>query len=402
MNPLTFSADAGALRPSAIRRFATIINDPEVVSLAGGVPNPKTFPAEALAEAARKAILDHTATSLQYGPTAGLPELQERAALLCRQRGIGAAAETTLLTTGSQQALDLIARVLVDPGDSVVVENPAYVGALAAFRGRRAELIGVDRDAGGLDVGKLEEQVTARRRAGRRVPLLYTIPNFQNPSGWTLSESGRRELLEAASRLDLLVVEDDPYAEIYFDSPPPPALAAIDDEERVVHLGSFSKTLAAGLRCGFLVGPKVLVAKTELAKQAADLCSSQLDQSTLALYFAGNDYALHLEGVRAFYARQKSSLLGALARELPPSVTFSDPAGGLFTWGRLPAGLDAEVLLEKLLAEERVAYIPGEAFFVGEPAGARRHFRLTYAKESPERLEEGARRLGRFLRRETA
>jgi 2-aminoadipate transaminase len=169
-----------------------------------------------------------------------------------------------------------------------------------------------------------------------------------------------------------------------------------------VHLASFSKTLAAGLRCGYLTGPAELLARIELAKQAADLCSSMLDQSILSIYFAENDYAAHLKTVRAFYARQKQVFLGALRRESPESVAYSDPGGGLFTWGRLPEGLDAEKVLEKSLAEEKVAYVPGEAFFVGEVPGARRHFRLTFAKETPERLEEGARRLGRLFRREAA
>lgn len=402
MKALSFSAEAGALRPSAIRRFASIINDPQVISFAGGVPNPQTFPAEALSRAARRAILEHAPVALQYGPTAGLPELREQAARLCRARGIAAKPDGVLLTTGSQQALDLLARVLLDPGDVVIVENPAYVGALGAFRARRAEFLGVERNAQGLDVAHLESRVPALRRAGRNVRVLYTIPNFQNPSGWTIPGRGRDELLEAAGRLDLFVIEDDPYAEIYFDAAPPPPLAAMDDEGRVAHLGSFSKTLAAGLRCGFLAGPAELLAKLELAKQSADLCSSMLDQLILSIYLAENDYEAHVRTVRAFYARQKAVFLGELRRESPPSVEYSDPGGGLFSWGRLPEGLDAEDLLEKSLAEHKVAFVPGEAFFVGEVPAARRHFRLTFAKETPERLVEGARRLGRLFRRESS
>ena len=402
MKALTFSADAGAMRPNAIRRVAPLLNDPAVISFAGGVPNPGTFPAEALAQAARTAILDRRAVSLQYGPTAGLTELRERCVELCRRRGLPVETPNVLLTTGSQQGLDLLGRVLLDPGDVAVVENPAYVGGLAAFRARRAEFLGVERGPDGLDTGRLEAAVRDLRRAGKRVRFLYTIPNFQNPSGWTLSEKARRELLAAASRLDLLILEDDPYAEIHFQSPPPPPLAAMDAEGRVAHLGSFSKTLSAGLRCGYLAGPVELLAKVELAKQAADLCSSMLDQMTLCVYFAENDYAAHLEKVRAFYAGQKAVLLAALRKESPSSVTYSDPDGGLFTWGRLPKGLDAGAVLEKSLSEEKVAYVPGESFFVGEPEGAREHFRLTFAKEPPDRLEEGARRLGRLFRREAS
>jgi 2-aminoadipate transaminase len=371
-----------------------------VISFAGGVPNPATFPAAALADAARRAILESPAVSLQYGPTVGHPPLREKCGELCRARGIDPSGGHLLLTTGSQQALDLLARVLVDPGDVVAVENPSYVGALAAFRSRRAEFLGVERDEGRVDVGRLASETAAMRGAGREVSLLYTVPNFQNPSGWTLSEGGRQELLEAATRLDLLVIEDDPYAEVYFEKPPPSPLAARDGEGRVIHLGSFSKTLAAGVRCGFVAGPPAVLEKVELAKEGADLCSSMLDQATLANYFSHNDYQGHLRTVRAFYARQKEVFLEALRREVPQSVQFSDPAGGLFSWGRLPEGYDSGALLEKAFAEEKVAFIPGAAFFVGNVPSAPRYFRLTFAKESPERLVEGAGRLGRILRRE--
>lgn len=398
MGELRFSADAEALTASPIRRFAPLLNDPGVISFAGGVPNPETFPAEALAEAGAEAIRGHRPVSLQYGPTSGLPPLRERVAGMLCAAGIRIEPSEVVLTTGSQQALALLAQVLLDPGDVVATEEPAYVGALAAFRARRPSLLAVARDAGRIDLARLTSQVESVRREGGRVKFLYTIPNFQNPSGWTLSAEARRDLLEAASRLDLLIVEDDPYGEIYFDSPPPRSLAAADTEGRVVYLGTFSKTLAAGLRCGFLAGPAELLSKIELAKQAADLCSSSLDQMTIEIYFRNNDFTAHLNRVRTFYAGQKSSLLAAITRYFPASIEVSDPAGGLFCWARLPDGADASRLLETVLERERVAFIPGASFFLRDDGEARRSFRLTFAKEPPGRLEEGARRLGEFFR----
>jgi 2-aminoadipate transaminase len=394
---VSFSAEALALRPSPIRRFASLINDPSVISFAGGVPNPATFPAEALAAAAARAIREKRDESLQYGPTAGFPALRDRIAGRLAAAGIAAERADVHLTTGSQQALDLIARVLADPGDGVVVESPAYVGALACFRARRVEFLSARRDASRLDVDGLRQSVRTFRASGRPVRILYTIPNFQNPSGWTLSEAGRRELLACAAELDLLVVEDDPYGEVYFGPPPPPPLAALDREGRVAYLGSFSKTLSAGLRTGFVRARRDILEKIELAKQAADLCSSSLDQWTLALYFDDNDYDAHLKVVRAFYARQKEVLCEAIAGAWPPGISVSDPSGGLFCWARLPEGADADALLARSLGEKKVAFIPGAAFFPEETADARRFFRMTFAKETPERIVEGVRRLGELL-----
>ena len=398
MTTILFSDDADALRPSPIRRFASLINDPSVISFAGGVPNPSTFPAEALARAAGRAIRERGNEALQYGPTAGFPALRERIAARLSAKGLPAGTADVHLTTGSQQALDLIARVLVDPGDGVVVESPAYVGALACFRSRRARFIAATRGDERLDVAGLRERVIAFRRGGGVVRVLYTIPNFQNPSGWTLSAAGREELLACAAELGLFVVEDDPYGEVHFGAPPPPPLAALDREARVAYLGSFSKTLAAGLRTGFVRAPRELLAKIELAKQAADLCSSSLDQWTLAFWFEENDYDAHLALVRSFYAAQRDVLLAAVNAQWPREIAVSRPDGGLFCWARLPGGQDASALLARALEEKSVAFIPGEPFFAGEGDPPRSFFRLTFAKEPAERMREGIRRLGELLR----
>ena len=397
MTTILFSDDADALRPSPIRRFASLINDPSVISFAGGVPNPSTFPAEALARAAGRAIREKREEALQYGPTAGFPALRERIAARLSEKGVRSETADVHLTTGSQQALDLVARVLVDPGDGVVVESPAYVGALACFRSRRARFIAATRDEERLDVDELKRRVLAFRSGGGAVRVLYTIPNFQNPSGWTLSAAARQDLLACTAELDLFVVEDDPYGEVHFGAAPPPPLAA-SDPGRVAYLGSFSKTLSAGLRTGFARAPRELLAKMELAKQAADLCSSSLDQWTLAFYFEENDYEAHLSRVRGFYAGQRDAFLEAVAAEWPAEVAVSRPDGGLFCWARLPGGEDASALLSRALEDKRVAFIPGESFFAGEGDAPRNFLRLTFAKESPDRMREGLRRLGELLR----
>lgn len=400
-----FSEDARAFVPSAIRALAHLVNDPEVISFAAGAPNAETFPAEALLRAATRALAKAPRRVLQYDVTRGYRPLRERVAARSAAKGIAASADDTILTTGSQQALDLVARVLLDPGDVVLVEVPTYVGALVTLAARRARLVGVRRDETGLDRAHLEATVARLRAEGARVKALYAIPNFQNPAGLAMTRRAKDELAEMVRRLGLVLLEDDPYGELDFtagaagaDVDVSPIAARVP--ERTVYFGSFSKTLAAGLRTGFLHGPSPLLQKVELAKQAADLCSSTFDAALLDEYLDAEDYSAHLTSLRTFYAARRDVLLGAMGERFPRGFSWTRPDGGLFTWVTLSEGLDARALLPRCVAETRTAYVPGEPFVV--EGDGRRFLRMTFAKESEANLVEGVRRLGAFFEREVA
>ena len=316
------SRDARNFRPSAIRAFAKLINDPNIISFAGGVPSPETFPAERIAEIASRVIRENRAVALQYGPTRGLPRLCDFVAGVCRSRGIDCSAADVLMTTGSQQALDLIAHTLLDPGDVVLVELPTYIGGTSSFHARSAELVGIAQDNDGIVPQSLAE-VAARTKP----KLLYTIPNFQNPSGRLMTQQRRAEVLRIAAEHDFLVIEDDPYGELlYVREADTLAMKSRDDDNRVIYLGSFSKVLAPGLRCGWIVAAPELVAKLEIAKQAADLCSGMLDQSIVDEFTAAGELPAQIEKVRAFYRAKRGTMLGSCCVEetsIGPSIDNS-------------------------------------------------------------------------------
>jgi len=384
------SADARNYRSSAIRAFARLINDPNIISFAGGVPNPETFPAERMAEIAARVIREKKNVALQYGPTRGLPRLCETTANLCRGRGVERGADDVIVTTGSQQALDLIAHTLLDAGDVVLVELPTYIGGTAAFHARSAVMAGVAQDDDGIVPESLDE-VAARTKP----KLLYTIPNFQNPSGRLMSQPRRDAVLELAAKHDFLIVEDDPYGElVYVDGADTTPLAARDPDGRVIYLGSFSKVLAPGLRCGFVAAPRALTATLEIAKQSADLCSGMLDQSIVDEFCAAGELAPQIARVRAFYRGKRATLIDALGRHFTGRATWTEAAGGLFTFLTLRGETDTAARVQEAVARG-VAYIPGAPFFVD--GSGRNTMRLTFAKESDERLAEGVRRLAQVF-----
>ncbi|HEX2122881.1 MAG TPA: PLP-dependent aminotransferase family protein [Thermoanaerobaculia bacterium] len=385
-----FSRDADSFRPSAIRSFAKIINDPKIISFAGGVPNPETFPAERIAAIAEQVIRERRTVALQYGPTRGLPRLCESIAEVCRGRGIRCTAGDVIVTTGSQQALDLIAHTLLDPGDVVAVELPTYIGGSGSFFARSAELAGVQQDDEGIVPESLRE--VAERQ---RIKLLYTIPNFQNPSGRLMTQSRRAEVLAIAEEHDFLVIEDDPYGElVYVDGADTTPMASRDTSGRVLYLGSFSKVLAPGLRCGWIVAPGALLDRIEIAKQAADLCSGMLDQSIVDEFCARGELAPQIEKVRAFYRGKRGVMIGALETHFTGRARWTPADGGLFTFLTLGDGVDTASHLEAAVARG-VAFIPGGPFFVD--GSGRNTMRLTFAKESDARIGEGVATLARVF-----
>jgi 2-aminoadipate transaminase len=381
-----FSRDAQAFRPSAIRAFAKYVNDPNVISFAGGSPNPETFPAEEIGTIAERVVRERRQIALQYGPTRGLPRLCAFVASLAGERKVCCTPDEVIVTTGSQQALDLVAHTLLDPGDTVLVELPTYIGGTSSFHARSATLAGVAQDDDGIVPESLAE-VAARTKP----KLLYVIPNFQNPSGRLMSQERRARVLEIAREFDFLVIEDDPYGElVYVDGADTTPIKSYDDDGRVIYLGSFSKVLAPGLRCGFIVAPPAIASRLEIGKQAADLCSGMLDQSIVDEFCASGALRPQIEKVRAFYRGKRATLLSALSEHFTGRAAWTDAAGGLFTFVTLAAEVDTAACVERAVANG-VVYIPGAPFFVD--GSGKNTMRLTFAKETDDRMRVGVAKL---------
>jgi len=390
-----FSAAARGMRFSAIRRMSALIEKPGIISFAPGQPSPETFPVAAFEAIVADVIAREGAAAFQYILTRGLAPLLSAVREYAAVKGMPASAAEILMTEGSQQGLDLVARVLIDPGDVVLVERPSYIGATSAFRAAQARMVGVRLGDDGLDLDHLRERHRVETAAGRRVKFLYVVPSFQNPSGISHSLASRRALLDLTRELDLLVVEDDPYGDLYFEALPLPTLRSLAGEACVVYLSSFSKVLAPGLRTAFILGPEELLAKIEIAKQSANLCGSGLDQRILLGCLRGGLIEEQKARIRPYYRAKRDVMLEALSREMPQGVTWTRPEGGLFVWLSLPEGVDAESLLEAAVAEG-VAYVTGAPFFVD--GGGENTMRLTFAREDAPTIEEGVRRLGRVVR----
>jgi 2-aminoadipate transaminase len=393
------SRRALAMQGSAIRRIGTLsAGIPDMISFAPGYPDPAVTSWADFREIAAGLLSGSDSEVLQYGPTRGHAPLLDAVTSILAERGIRASREELLVTTGSQQALDLAARVLCDPSDVVIVELPTYTGALAAFRDAQAELVGVRQDADGINLEDLEAVVNRERRAGKRVSCLYVVPNFQNPAGLLMGLEKRRGLLEAASRLELLIVEDDPYGALYFDDADAPLtrpIKADDGEGRVLYLSSFSKTLAAGFRVAWIAAPAPLVAKFDVAKQAADLCSGALDQRMVFEAWKRGVLAAGLPRLRAHYRHKRETMERALTATLDGVLSWRTPRGGFFILASLPEDLSGEDLLRPAIAE-RVVFVAGAPFFVD--GRGRNTIRLSFSLPAPDRIVEGVSRLARVIR----
>jgi 2-aminoadipate transaminase len=394
-----FSAAARGMRFSAIRRMSALIERPGIISFAPGQPSPETFPVAQFREIVNEILEKESAQAFQYVLTRGVGALIQAVTEYARAKGMTASLEQTLITDGSQQGLDLVSRTLLDPGDVALVELPSYIGATSAFRAAQARMVGVRLDEQGLDLEDLRRRHAEERAAGRKVKFLYVVPNFQNPSGISHPVANRRELMRAARELDLLIVEDDPYGDLYFEAEPRPTLKSMDEDGRVLYLASFSKILAPGLRTAFLLGPEEILAKVEIAKQSANLCGSSLDQRIVLSCLRRGLIEEQKVKIRPYYRKKRDAMLEALKGEGLPGVTWTKPAGGLFVWLTLPVGMDAEKLLLTAV-EEGVAYVAGAPFFV-DGSGANT-LRLTFAKEEEGRIREGVARLARAVRAGTS
>lgn len=403
------SRAAERMKESAIRKMGTLLAaGRDVISFAPGYPAPETFAWTEFRQIADELLTGADGSVLQYGPTRGHRPLLEVILTILRKREIASSIEHLLVTTGSQQGLDLVARVLIDPGDVVLVELPTYTGAITALRNVQAEMVGVPQEADGIDLAALDETVQRLRTEGRRVKMLYVVPNFQNPTGLLIGLDKRVRLLEWAERRDVLIVEDDPYRELFFEDSASEAdvrpIKADDANGRVVYLSSFSKTLAPGYRVAWITAPPALATKFEMAKQAEDLLTGSLDQRIVFEACRRGILDRQLPMLREHYQHKRDVMEQALKRELAGLVSWPEPKGGFFLWLTLPREIDAERMIPRAV-EHGVIYVAGEAFFVdaGSPTavGPRANtMRLSFSAPTPQRIDEGVARLAATMRAE--
>jgi 2-aminoadipate transaminase len=390
--PLRLARRMAQMPPSAVREILKVAEQPDVLSFAGGLPAPELFPVEAIAEAYAETLASEGRAALQYSTTEGYGPLREWVCARLGRRGLHAATDQVLITNGSQQGIDLVARILLDPGDVVAVENPSYLAALQTFQGCEASFMVADSDDEGMDVDSLERAIAVHGAP----KLIYIVTEFHNPKGTTLSLERRKKLLRLAQTHRIPILEDNPYGELRFRGEAPPPLAALDDQGVVVYLGTFSKTLAPGMRLGWLVGPRELVRAATIAKQAADLHTGTLAQRAAARLLTKLDYDAHLTTLRRIYGERCLAMLGALEKYLPRGTRWTKPDGGLFVWAELPDAMSADEIFADAL-REKVAFVPGSAFFADAPK--RQFLRLNYSNRPSELIDEGIARLGRVVAR---
>jgi 2-aminoadipate transaminase len=377
---------------SEVRALFAVASRPEVVSLAGGSPFVSALPFDAVGSMVDELVRGRGAQALQYGIGQGDQRLRELICGVMALEGISASAENVVVTVGSQQALNLVARVFVDPGDVILAEAPSYVGALSAFLASQADIVHVAMDDDGLVPAALSEAITAVRASGRRIKFLYTIPNFHNPAGVTLAEGRRDEILAICEQAGILVLEDNPYGLLGFDGEPLRALRARDDN--VIYLGSFSKTFSSGLRVGWVLAPHPIREKLVLMSEAEVLCPPTFSQFIVAEYLTTMPWQQQLKVFREIYRERRDAMLSALTDYFPDGCTWTVPAGGFFVWLTTPEGVDTKAM-QPLAISERVAYVPGVGFYAD--GNGRRDMRLSYCLPPPERIREGVRRLAGVL-----
>ena len=387
-NPIQwqFSERAQQLQSSFIREILKITQRPEIISFAGGLPSPATFPVERMKAAYNKVLSDSGKVALQYGPTDGYAPLREWIANSLSNEGSTILPEQILMTSGSQQALDLLGKVLVDEGSRVLVETPSYLGALQAFSVYRPEFKSVDTDEHGLVPSSIDAVAEGAR-------MLYALPNFQNPTGRSLSVERRHELVETCARLGIPLIEDDPYGSLSYKGAPSPKMVAMNPDG-VIYMGSFSKVLTPGIRLGYVCAPLPLVRRLELAKQAADLHTAQLTQMVVHEVVKDGFLDQHIPTIRQLYGDQCQVMLDAMQEHFPAGVSWTKPEGGMFIWVTLPQQIDAMKLLEQSLAA-RVAFVPGAPFYANDPAT--NTLRLSFVTVPPERIREGIAVLGKLI-----
>lgn len=386
-----FAGRVKQMESSAIREILKITDQPGIISFAGGLPAPEMFPLEEIRRAFDGELGSGDASSLQYSTTEGYLPLREYIAGVMGDRGVKAGPGEVLLTNGSQQGLDLLAKLFIDPGDLVVVENPSYLGAIQVFRSYQANFAAVPTDSGGIQAEALEKILRHRRPK-----LIYLTPTFKNPTGVTLDQERRRAVADLSEKYEVPLIEDDPYGELRYSGDPVPPVKSFDRCGRVIYLSTFSKTVAPGLRLGWVVAERNLMSKLVLAKQGTDLHTGTLVQRGIYRYLTGSDVSGHIGAIRREYGRRRDAMISAMRETFPAGTAWTEPEGGMFLWVTLPPRLDATQLLKEAIAE-KVAYVPGAPFFVA--GGGQNCLRLNFSNSLPSRIEDGIGRLARLLAR---
>ena len=391
-----FASRAAHMKPSEIRSLFAVASRPDIVSLAGGMPNLSALPMDMMAEVVRELVANNGTEALQYGSGQGHPLLREQICEVMALEGIRANPDDVIVTTGSQQALDLISRIFIDPGDVVLVEAPSYVGALGTFSQYQAAPVHVETDNDGMVPAALVEAIKSVREAGRKIKFLYLIPNYQNPTGVMLSADRRTEILEICAREEIFIVEDNPYGLLGFDRPSPNAMRA-QDSENVIYLGSFSKTIASGLRVGWALVPQSIKDKIVIASESSILCPSNFTQLTISSYLKDQPWRDQIASFVDLYRVRRDAMLESLEAHFPKEATWTRPGGGFYVWVTLPPEIDTKAMVPKAIVA-KVAYVPGSAFYA-DGFGSWQ-MRLSYCHPTPERIREGVKALGAVVKQE--
>ena len=389
-----FASRTKVMKSSAMRDLMAVTARPEVISLAGGLPDTSTFPPDTFAAVAQRIAAESCAKALQYGPTEGLDGTKACIAEVMAAEGMRVDHEDMIVTTGGQQVIDLVTKTLIDPGDVVIAEGPTYPGAVPVFSSYQADVVQIDMDADGMRVDLLEDTLDRLERDGRRPKFIYTVPSFQNPAGVTMSQARRRRLVEVAHERELLVLEDNPYGLLRYEGEAPTPLLSLDGGVYVMYLGTFSKILSPGIRLGWVVAPPPVLEKINLGKQAADLCTSTLSQLMVQAYFEESRWRDYVESLTEVYRARRDTMLDALAEHFPRQAEWTRPAGGLFIWATLPDFIDTTDLLARAL-RDNVAFVPGEAAFLD--GRGRNAMRLNFSGSDEDAIREGIRRIGEVV-----
>lgn len=388
---------AKGMRASEIRELLRLTQQPEIISFAGGLPNPKAFPTEEIKEICVDVLNNNYVLALQYGSTEGSDCLREALANRLNGRGFDITKDNIIITNGSQQVLDLLSKVLLNPGDDIIVGAPTYIGALGSFRAFQAKMTSIQLDNYGMKIDLLEEELENMRKIGKRPKFIYLVPTFHNPAGVTLSENRRKKLIDLSIEYETLLIEDDPYGELRFSGENIPALKSFDKEGTVIYTSTFSKILCPGLRLAFLVASDDLHRRLSLAKQSTDLCSNTFVQYIGAEYINRGYINTHIEKIKKMYSKKKNLMLDAMEKHFPEGAKWTKPEGGMFSWATLPKEVDTKLMFDKAI-EQKVAYIHGAAFHAD--GGGRNTMRLNFSFSDDEIIEEGIKRLANVIKNE--